>query len=299
MKFGIMEMQLPLLAAIVSSPQRAVELASCFDHEILIDPLTESGFTTIELGGDLTLFFPSAFAPTQVKNLAKLKQTRNLSYTLHLPLWSVETSTMQEPVRKGSTEAVIQTINATKDIAPEVYVLHATGALAAEFSSMPLPDAIRLMVLKQFEEMAMRSIRDVLSQTQIPSRSLAIETIEFPWELTLEIADTLNLSICLDTGHVLAGFPGYHSLTDIITQAGSRIASVHLHDSAQRKPGEPPRYGEDHQPLGSKDLNIPELFNELNRINFSGPIIMELTLEQARASINFLRNNYSSLFGIN
>ena len=75
------------------------------------------------------------YSPASVEKLAALK-AGGLTYTVHLPLWSVEPSTPLTPVRQGSVEAVVQIIRATLPIEPEVYVLHATGALAAEFYNM-------------------------------------------------------------------------------------------------------------------------------------------------------------------
>ena len=116
-----------------------------FDHAALTRRLAGSGFKTIELGGDLGLFFPSAYSPQAVQNLAALKQELGLSYTLHLPLWSVEPSTPLTPVRMGSAQAIIDVINATQVLEPLDYVLHATGALAAEFYRMHLPEQARAL----------------------------------------------------------------------------------------------------------------------------------------------------------
>ena len=101
--------------------------------------LADKGFNPIELGGDLSMFLPPAFSPTSVVKLAALKAD-GLSYTLHLPLWSVEPSTPLSPVRRGSVEALVQTIQVTRPIEPEVVVLHATGALAAEFTNMKISE---------------------------------------------------------------------------------------------------------------------------------------------------------------
>jgi hypothetical protein len=142
-----------------------------------------------------------------MEKLLELK-ARGITYTVHLPLWSVEPSTPLRPVRRGSVEAVTQILRATRLLDPEVYVLHATGALAAEFYNMHLPEIARAYLLSQFQNGARESLEQILMETGIPSRRIAIETVEFPFDLTLELADELDLSLCLDTGHVLAGFPG-------------------------------------------------------------------------------------------
>jgi kynurenine formamidase len=67
--------------------------------------LAATGFKTIELGGDLTLFFPGAYTPAAIERLAALKAELGLAYTVHLPLWSVEPSTplLQIPAELGQS----------------------------------------------------------------------------------------------------------------------------------------------------------------------------------------------------
>ena len=137
--------------------------------------------------------------------MAALKAESAVDYTVHCPLWSVETSTPLTPVRQGSVRAVIDKILATQPLDPEVYVLHATGALAAEFYQMQMPDIAHAYLLRQFQQGAMDSVTDDPARNWAPSRKLAIETIEFPFELTLEIAEQLGSFICLDVGHILSG----------------------------------------------------------------------------------------------
>ena len=95
-------------------------------------------------------------------------------------------------------------------------MLHATGALAAEFYNMKISELARSLILRQFQNGARESIRAILAETGIPSRRLAIETIEFPLDLTLELAEEFDLSVCLDTGHVLAGFPGWFDFFEVV-----------------------------------------------------------------------------------
>ncbi len=122
------------------TPEQIATRVAAFDHAALTRQLAGSGFRTIELGGDLGLFFPSAYSPLAVQKLAALKQELGLSYTLHLPLWSLEPSTPLTPVRQGSAQAAIDVINATRTLEPLDYVFHATGALAAEFYRMNVPE---------------------------------------------------------------------------------------------------------------------------------------------------------------
>ena len=125
---------------------------------------------------------------------------------------------------------LIDVVRATLPLQPEVYVLHATGALAAEFYRMRLPELGRAMLLRQFQAGALESIHAILGETGIPSRRLAIETIEFPLDLTLEMAEKFDLSICLDVGHVLSGFSGDVEFFDAV-ELPCCVCEVHLHDA--------------------------------------------------------------------
>lgn len=289
MRFGIMAMQLDrLLPAGVASEQIAAYVAT-FDHAGLVEQIAAQGFDLIELGGDLALFFSHVFDPVAIKRLALLKAQRRLTYTVHLPLWSIEPSTPQVPVRRGSVQAIIETIRATLPLEPEVYVLHATGALAAEFYRMRLPDVARGLILRQFQAGARESLQTILAETGVPSRRLAIETIEFPFDLTVELAEALDLSVCFDTGHVLVGFSGPVDLFAALERCLPRLAEVHLHDGPWQGPQQMIGYGKDHQPLGSGDLDVARLLDRLTAARFAGPVIFELRIPEALASLDYIR----------
>ncbi len=295
MRFGIMDMQIGALVPPGLTAENAVQSAMAhlagFDHAAHVRRIAEQGFRLIELGGDLVLFFPQSYAPPSIENLRALKAEMGLSYTLHLPLWSLEPSTPLQPVREGSVRAVVDVIRAAQPLEPEAYVLHATGALAAEFYRMGLPETARGLVLRHFFQAAARaSIRAILAETGLPSRRLAIETIEFPFELLLEMANEFDTSICLDTGHILAGFSGPAGLFEVLEQVLPRLGEIHLHDAPWQGPEQKIGYGTDHQALGKGDLEVARLLDRLEAAGYSGPIIFELTVPEALASLNVVRS---------
>jgi sugar phosphate isomerase/epimerase len=288
MRFGIMAMQLEALVPAGVPAGQVMASIMAFDHAGLAQSLFAKGFNPVELGGDLGMFLPQVFEPPSVEKLGKLK-AGGLTYTVHLPLWSVEPSTPLAPVRSGSVEALIKTVRETLPLEPEVYVLHATGALAAEFYNMKISEMARGLILGQFQNGARQSIRTLLAETGLPSRRLAVETIEFPLDLTLELAEELDLSICLDVGHVLAGFPGWFDLDEVLAKTLPRLAEVHLHDSRRMSQGSR-GYGEDHKPLGTRDLDLGALLDRLTVANFKGPLVFELSVEEALASMEVVRS---------
>ena len=151
MRFGIITMQRESLVPLGVSREEALTYIATLDHADLARQLHSHGFDPIELSGDMALFLPQSFTPPTIERLVRLKRGSGVSYTVHLPLWSVELSTPLSPVRQGSVRAVIVTILRTLCLEPEVYVLHATGALAAEFYQMDLPDLAKALILRQFQ----------------------------------------------------------------------------------------------------------------------------------------------------
>jgi sugar phosphate isomerase/epimerase len=288
MRFGIMEMQLDALVPPGMPIEQIMTSIMTFDHARLASGLAAKGFNPIELGGDLGMFLPNVYSPESIEKLAALK-AGGLTYTTHLPLWSVEPSTPLAPVRKGSVEAVVETINATRPIKPEAYVLHATGALAAEFYNMKISEMARALILRQFQSGARESIRTILAETGLPSRRLAIETVEFPLDLTLELVEEFDLSVCLDTGHVLAGFPGWFDFFEVVEKLLPRLAEVHLHD-CKKMPDGKRGYGEDHKPLGHGDLELGRFLDRLVEANYQGPLVFELTVDEALESLEVIKS---------
>jgi sugar phosphate isomerase/epimerase len=290
MRFGIMGMQLEALVPTGLPADQVLARVASFNLPDLVRHLFSLGFNPIELGGDLQMFLPHTFSPQVVETLAALKSELGVSYTLHLPLWSVEPSSPLEPVRMGSVEALVQSVRKALPLEPEIYVMHATGSLAAEFYNMNLPEVAKTVLLDQFQNNAALSIQTLLEETGIPARQLAIETIEFPFERTLAIAEKLDLSICFDTGHVLVGFSGPVDFFETLERALPRLAEVHLHDS----PGHgslngQPGYGMDHRPLGKGDLDVRRLLGRLNQAGFNGPVVYELPVEDAMTSMEVIR----------
>jgi sugar phosphate isomerase/epimerase len=288
MRFGIMALQLEALVPNGLSAGQAMQNIMTFDHAGLAKNLFDHGFNPVELGGDLGMFLPNAYGPEAVEKLVDLRR-KGVSFTLHLPLWSVEPSTPLLPVREGSVKAIIQMIKKTAPIEPEVFVLHATGSLAAEFYNMRISELARSLILQQFQNGARQSIRTILAETGLPSRRLAVETIEFPLELTIELAEEFDLSICLDTGHVLAGFPGWFDFFEVVERLLPRLAEIHLHDCKKMPTGER-GYGEDHKPLGSGDLELGRFLDRLQTAGFKGPLVFELSVDEALVTLQVVKS---------
>jgi sugar phosphate isomerase/epimerase len=295
MRFGIMAMQLDALIPSHLAPNEIASHIISFSQVDLVKRLHAPGFNPIEIGGDLAMFLPHTFAPETIEGLVRLKQDLGILYTVHLPLWSVEPSTPLSPVRSGSVRAIIDIINSTSPLDPEIYVIHATGSLAGEFSRMKVSEVARHIILQRFQSAARESVRIILDETGIPSRKLASETIEVPFDMTVELAEEYDLSIFFDTAHVLVGYSGRIDVFEALERSLPRLGEVHLQDGPWQGPQGNIQYGMDHLPLGEGDLDIFRFLKRLDEANFDGPIIFELTLEEALASLKLVHSLYPNL----
>lgn len=103
-----------------------------------------------------------------------------MTFSAHLPLWSIEPSTPSTPVREGPVDAIINYIHTVEKLDPEIFILHATGTLAADFYRIPLPELSHNYFFRQFQKNVREGLLKILSETRISNHCLAIETIAIP-----------------------------------------------------------------------------------------------------------------------
>ena len=92
MRFGIMAMQLNSLVPQDLSTEEALLHVATYNLASPARELNQAGFNPIELGYDLGVLLPRTFDPEAIEGLAALKSETGVSYTIHLPLWSVDQS---------------------------------------------------------------------------------------------------------------------------------------------------------------------------------------------------------------
>ena len=290
MRFGIMAMQLGLILPAGAGADRASALAQLrqFDVAVLVARLADAGFDLIELNTELELFLPGCYDAAAVARLAALRAERGLTYTLHLPLWSIEAASPDPRVRAGSVATLADSLTRLLPLEPATFVVHATGALAAEFAQAKLPPLAKGLILERLHEMARLSVGELLARTGVAPRRLALENVDYPLEFTLRLAEEFDCSLCLDTGHVLAGYSGESELERAVDLFLPRLAEVHLHDAYRRAEGHDVA---DHLRLGAGELPLAWLLRRLVAAQFPGPVILELGLQDAVASLAVIRAN--------
>jgi sugar phosphate isomerase/epimerase len=252
----------------------------------------KEGFRLIELGLDLGYVIPGSINKKAIDELVKIKNSDHISYTVHLPLWSVEPASPNEFIRKASVEVLADAVKLCGPLNPEAYVIHATGALAAEFSRLEIAEFYKDYIASEMTGLAEQSIKSLLSSTNLQPEKLAIETVEFPFKHMKRLIEKYNVSVCCDTGHILAGYPGNYSVVGFVEEFFERIIDIHLHDGYRTEKEKGVKIQKDHLPLGEGKLPINDLFDFLHRHDYSHPIVFELTLPQALKSLKVIREKY-------
>lgn len=261
--------------------------AVLLDYPKLVREAVENGFNHVELSTDLYYVLPVSFSK---KNLEEWVSMRNkgVSFSVHLPIWSIELDSPVEDIRAASVSAVVKPVTVLEDLKPLTYVLHVAGPLAAEVNRMEAGREYKGLFFNVLASNASRSVEKVVSHMAdvgVESRRIALESIEFPFSKTLEIAERFDTSICIDTGHILAGYSGDLSVEDALKKCSGRLGEIHLHD-AYRRVEEGRLVVRDHLPLGAGDLNVESFFKVLGETGFAGPIVFELGLKDAIASLS-------------
>jgi len=293
MNFGIFPYNMHSMArAVKKKPNGAIE----FDvSEIALDKLTKFaitlGYNLFELNVGVEYMHPGTCDKYVIKELKRLKEENKLRYTIHLPFLGLEPASINKHSRKAAVNSHVEMINLTKSLEPENYVLHSSGSIAPLFLNTGKQFGIKNHSLKELTEAAKSTVGEILDKTKIPSKSIAIENITYPFESTLEIVKENSCSLCVDTGHFLAGFSGKHDLLEVIKENLPEIAEIHLHDCYINDKSNIPV---DHQALGTGLLD-PKFLEFLKNIQFSKPIMLEMTLEQVKQSEIWLKKNYPSI----
>ena len=262
---------------------------SQFDFAEIMRITHNQGFSLMELTLDIGYVLPGALSENQIARLLAVKEELDLTYTAHLPLWSIEPSSPNEFIREASVDCLVDAIKIVRSLDPEVYVMHNAGWLGAEFGEFDVTPQYKPYLFEVLGGLAEQSIKELLQHTGLPPRKIALESIEFPFEYTWRLAERLDTTICLDTGHVLSGQSGSTDLLDFVDRYHSRLSEVHLHDGAVR-PVEGKRFPYfDHKVLGKGDMPIAKFLTALDECGFEGPVIFELNREDALESLKVIR----------
>jgi len=286
MLFGISPLRFDKIITVINQKKKNSNLSN-FHFSDIIEKAAQAGFKHCELTSDVFQLLPLPINNIELEKLKKFKKEYEMSYSVHLPIASVELASPNKFIREGSIQSLMDSINSFKILEHDIdmFVLHTSGSFVAEIMKFSLDSKIKQFLSNIFIDFAIQSINKVISETEIDKTKIAIENAEFPIEGTIEIIKKLNgPKLCMDTAHFLAGFSGNVDLIEITEKYLDITSEIHLQDYADNGLA-------DHNALGVGKKFPVRFLKIINEYEFKGPIVFELSPQQAIESINFIKKN--------
>ncbi|MBN2343935.1 MAG: sugar phosphate isomerase/epimerase [Deltaproteobacteria bacterium] len=199
--------------------------------------------------------------PQVIAEMANVQKNHQISFTIHFPL-DVDLGGKCETDRTKHIEQCLRIVDLTVPLSPFGYVLH-----------LPLlPISHDSEAQKRWLHRCCTSIRQILDRGVSP-RLICVETLSYPFELAFPVVETLELSVCLDVGHVLLNS---FDLAEYYDKYFSRTRVIHLHGINEKK---------DHCSLAYLPVEIlNDLLVKLSQAETNRVLTMEIFGEEDFAS---------------
>ncbi|MEJ2167057.1 MAG: cobamide remodeling phosphodiesterase CbiR [Desulfobacterales bacterium] len=156
----------------------------------------------------------SLFSKPVIYDLKQLSQDLEVSYNIHLPT-DISISDPSPAGRDQAVSSLMRVIERIAPLAPVSYTLH-----------VPYPsDISNDDHLRNWQDVVYQNLAKIVG-SGVRADKIAIETLDYPLETLAEIIFELQLSICLDAGHLL--IHGY-DIRRFFNKYGTKITIMHLH----------------------------------------------------------------------
>lgn len=158
-----------------------------------------------------------------IKALAALSQSEGISYNIHLPI-DVKITDQDTESRADAIDRIAHAVERACMLEPSTWTLHLPYTGTA-------PDSASV---KQWQNMAVSAVETLLKRTRISPRLISVETLDYPPAWLEPVARDLDLSVCLDTGHLMEYG---RDITEAFELLGNRISIIHLYGGVRQGRG--------------------------------------------------------------
>ena len=206
----------------------------------------------------------SLFSGPVIDELDRLATELKVDYDVHLPM-DISISDQDAQNQRHALKTLNQIIERVSPLAPSSYCLHIPYN-EADFESHSI---------KKWHARVRSNLEKLLDTGVDPGR-ICIENLDYPIDLIADFVLELNLSICLDVGHLL--YHGY-DVADAFNRYFSKISVMHLHGVGNNQ---------DHVSL---DRLSEERFHPIMKMlkRFSGVVSLEVfSFDDLNASLQYL-----------
>ncbi|MBW2099914.1 MAG: sugar phosphate isomerase/epimerase [Deltaproteobacteria bacterium] len=127
----------------------------------------------------------------EIRHFALLAKEFDLTYNVHLPL-DIFLGDQYPSIRHQAVESIKHVFDLTAPLSPSTLTLHLSYDEASNDQQS----------VAKWQERVHQSMQKLLA-TGINSRSISIETLMYPFEWADPIINDLDLSVCIDIGHLI------------------------------------------------------------------------------------------------
>jgi sugar phosphate isomerase/epimerase len=221
---------------------------------------------------ELLLFesLPNDALPSKavIAELSHLARKYDLTYNIHLPT-DVSISDEKPEKQQQAVDTLLSVIDHISPLSPTAYALH------IPYNKKSFDND----TVKSWQGCVLKNLEKILAGG-IAAESIAVETLGYRFDLLDGVIADLNLSICLDLGHLIVH--GYH-LTALFNKYADRTSMIHLHGV---------KNGHDHLALNKlSDEFIEPVLDILKQ--FAGSVSLEVfSFDDLKTSLEFLENHW-------
>jgi sugar phosphate isomerase/epimerase len=203
-------------------------------------------------------------SPGTIHELESLAREFQFTYNVHLPS-DLDPGNPERKERDNFVESILRVVELTLPLAPTAYILH-----------LPYRQAQIGQICDRAWQLRISDCLRRLSEAGVPDHALCIETLDYPLEWIEQILQGLDLSICLDMGHLIVN---HQNVETAYHRFAGRTRMIHLHGVSD---------GKDHLSLEVLNQNqLDEIFSVLKQ--FTGTVSLEVF------SFNHLLNSLAVL----
>jgi sugar phosphate isomerase/epimerase len=204
-----------------------------------------------------------------IKDLMHLSQDLQVTYNIHLPT-DISISDPAPALQDKAVDTLVRILERVAPLSPSSHTLH-----------VPYPSRVPDDThLRKWQDVVYRNLEKIIL-TGVPADRLAIETLDYPLAQLESIITDLNLSVCLDVGHLIILGADIQSVFNKHSEA---VSIIHLHGVEDRK---------DHGPLDRLSHNLLDpVIRSLNK--FSGTVSLEVfNFENLKSSLTVLEQRWN------
>ena len=151
----------------------------------------------------------------EINELAVIGNDCGLTFNIHLPT-DIDIGAVNPESGRTAVDALLRVIDLARPLAPVSATLHIPGTDVSGHTPK----------MNDWRERVMKNLSRLLEKSGIPPRSVAIETLDYPIADLDPVIRNLDLSVCLDTGHLMVR---NEDCRNVFRTWAERIVIVHVH----------------------------------------------------------------------